>query len=194
MKRIPLSAASTLVALLLMVACSDSNRPSGSGASAFDPFAAGSASAAAGPASPPEALTVGDCFNSDEFSPTSSIDPHGLHLVSCDDLHQHEVYAVEGNSDPSGAPFPGDEAMRSYADDVCLAAFEPALGVAYLQSSLDFATIKPDAESWKAGDREVICAVHDVEFNELQGTQLTTTTTSPAVSSSTSTSLAPKSG
>ncbi|MEY2451778.1 MAG: hypothetical protein QOD92_1352 [Acidimicrobiaceae bacterium] len=166
-----------VVSVFVLTSCSDSKAPPGA-ASAFDPFAAGSGSASAGPVSAPAALAVGDCFNSDQFAPGLSIDPHGLHLIPCDELHQHQVYAVDGNAEASGVPFPGDEPLRAFADEVCLAAFERAIGVAYLQSTLDFATIKPDAAAWKAGDRAVICAVHDVEFNELQGTRLATTTTS----------------
>jgi hypothetical protein len=185
MRRIAFAAV-TVASVVLLIACSDSKAPPAAG-SVFDPFSGGSASASAGPVAPPAALAVGDCFNSDQFAPGLSIDPHGLHLVSCDELHQHQVYAVEANAELSGSTFPGDATLRTFADDVCLAAFEPALGVAYLQSTLDFATITPDAAAWTAGERAVICAVHDVEFNELQGTRMAATTTS-------STSLAPKSG
>ena len=185
MRRIAYAVA-TAASVLVLAACSDSKAPPGANSSAFDPFAAASAAAKAGPVSPPAALAVGDCFNSEQFTPGLSIDPHGLHVVSCDDLHQHQVYAVGGSADPSEAPFPGNEALRASADEVCLAAFEPALAIAYLQSTLDFATIVPDAESWKAGERSLICAVHDIEFNELMGTRLGSTTTS--------TSLAPESG
>jgi hypothetical protein len=179
--------------LLTFSACSDSKPPSGAGSSAFNPFATDASSGATSKAPPPATLAVGDCFNTDQFAPGLSIDRHGLYLVACTDPHQHEVYAIEGNSDPARAPFPGTLAMSAYADDVCLADFEPALGVGYRRSSLDFATIQPDATSWKSGDRAVICAVHDADFAELTGSRLATTTTSTATTS-TSTSLAPKSG
>jgi hypothetical protein len=164
--------------LLVLHACSDTERPSAASASPFNPFANATSSAATGPPPPPAALAVGDCFNSDQFAPGSSIDRQGVHLVACADPHQHEVYAIERNADPPTTPFPGDQAMSAFSDDVCLAAFEPAVGVDYRQSSLDFATIKPDAKSWAAGDRAVICAVHDADFAELLGSRLATTTTS----------------
>lgn len=176
-----------LAAVLALGACSDSRPPSGARSSAFNPFATDASSGATRPPPPPATLAVGDCFNTDQFAPGRSIDPQGLHLVACSDPHQHEVYAIEGNSDTAGAPFPGDLAMEAFADDACLADFEPALGVGYRQSSLDFATVKPDATSWKAGDRAVICAAHDADFAELTGSRLATTT-------STTTSLAPESG
>jgi hypothetical protein len=131
---------------------------------------------------------VGDCFNTDHFAPGTSIDLHGVQLVACADAHQHEVYAVARDPDRAGAPYPGDEAMTAFADDQCLAAFEPALGVDYRKSNLDFAVVKPDAAGWKHGERVVVCAVHDTNFAELTGSVRATT------SSSTTTSLAAKSG
>ena len=177
-----------LATILILTACSDSKSPGGTESSAFNPFATDASSGVTELAPPPATLAVGDCFNTDQFAPGVSIDRHGVHLVACTDPHQHEVYAIEGNSDPTGGPFPGDVAMRAFADDVCLADFEPALGVGYRESSLDFATITPDEASWKAGARAVICAVHDADFAELTGSRLAATT------STTSTSLAPKSG
>jgi hypothetical protein len=182
--------------MVALGACSDPKPPSAASASAFNPFATESGSGAPRSNAPPAALAVGDCFDTDQFAPGLSIDPHGLHPVACTDPHQHEVYAVEQNSDPAETPFPGDAAMTEYADDVCLADFEAAIGVGYRESTLDFATVKPDATSWRTGDRSVICAVHDVDFAELVGSRLaaTTTTTPASTSPSTSTSLAPESG
>jgi hypothetical protein len=179
-------ALAALAALLTLGGCSDSKPPAGAGSTAFNPFATDASSGATTPAPPPASLAVGDCFNTDQFAPGRSIDRGGVHVVPCSDPHQHEVYAIEGDPDPTGSPFPGDLVMSAFADDACLAAFESALGVGYRQSSLDFATIKPDATSWKAGDRAVICVLHDADFADLTGSQLATTTTS--------TSLAPKSG
>jgi hypothetical protein len=177
-----------LATLLPFSACSDSKPPAGAGSSAFNPFATDASSGATRPAPPPATLAVGDCFDTDQFAPGRSIDPHGLHLVACADPHQHQVYAIEGDADPTGAPFPGDLAMEAFADDACLADFESALGVSYRTSSMDFATIKPDATSWKAGDRAVICAVHDADFAELTGSRVATTTATAT------TSLTSKSG
>ena len=145
-------------------ACSDSHAPPSS-RSAFNPFATRSSSAArAAERAAAPALAVGDCFDTDQFTPGTSIDLRTVHLAVCTEAHQHEVYAVEHVPDPAGAPFPGDEAVSAFADDRCLAAFEPAIGVGYRQSSLDFAVITPNAESWKQGERSVVCAVHDTNF------------------------------
>ena len=183
-----------LATLLALSACSDSKAPPSARASAFDPFATNASSAVAGPAARPSALSVGDCFDSDQFAPGLAIDPRGVHLVACSDPHQHEVYAIEPDTDPAGTPFPGDASLNAYANDACLADFEPALGIDYRQSTLDFAIITPDATSWNDGDRSVICVVHDTDFAELTGSQLATTTTSTATTTTASDSLAPKSG
>jgi hypothetical protein len=135
---------------------------------------------------------VGDCFNTDHFAPGTSIDLRSVQLAACTDAHQHEVYAVERDPDRVGAPYPGDDAIAAFADDHCLAAFEPTIGVDYRKSTLDFAVVKPDAASWKLGERSIVCAVHDTNFGELTGSVRATTTTSSLTP--TSTSLASKSG
>jgi hypothetical protein len=80
------------------------------------------------------------------------------------------VYAVLDHPGGEGAPYPGDETIGSYADDHCIAAFEDFVGIAYQQSTLDYAIVHPDAASWKAGDRQVACVLHDADFIPLLGT------------------------
>lgn len=119
-----------------------------------------------------------------------------MHGVACTEAHQHQVYSIEHDPDPPGAPFPGDALIAEYADDVCLQDFAGAIGVDYRASTLDFASIRPSAATWATGERAVICAVHDVDFAELTGSQLATTTTTlpPTSTSSMPTSLPPESG
>src|SRR5689334_7315934 len=127
-----------VLATLAFSACSDSKRPSTASHSVFNPFVVDASSAAPVPPTPPGALTVGDCFNTDQFEPGSSIDPAGVHAISCEEPHQHQVYAIEHDPDPPGAPFPGDALMSEYADDLCLHAFADAIGADYRASTLDF--------------------------------------------------------
>jgi hypothetical protein len=180
-----------------LAACSDSKPPAAETASAFNPFLSAASSAGPIPATPPGTLAIGDCFNTDQFAPGTSIDPAGVHAIACTEPQQHHVYAVAPDPVPEGAAFPGDASMSECADDVCLQRFEPAFGIDYRASTLDFASIRPTASTWATGDRLVICAAHDTDFAELTGSQLaSTTTTTPESSSgaSTSTSLAPESG
>jgi len=174
--------------------CSDSKPPSAASQSSFNPFVVDASSASPIPPTPPGAFAVGDCFNTDQFVPGTSIDPTGVHAIACDEPHQHQVYAIEHDSDPPGAPFPGDQSLSEFADDVCLRDFPDAIGADYRASTLDFASIRPSAATWATGERAVICAAHDVDFAELTGSHLATTTTSTPASSTTSTSLAPESG
>jgi hypothetical protein len=161
-------AGAVLVAALLVGGCTDSKKPTAA-SSAFDPFATAASSTAPRPSTPPAALNVGDCFDTGNFTPGASIARGDIFPVPCPEPHQHEVYAIANHPDGANAPYPGDAAMTAFADDRCLAAFAPALGVDYRQSTQDFATIVPDAPAWQRGERAVICAAHDANFNELTG-------------------------
>jgi hypothetical protein len=74
--------------------------------------------------------------------------------------------------------------MASFANDQCLAVFEAAIGVAYADSNLDFAPVAIDETAWRDGDRNIICAAHDTNFEEVTGSRVTTTTAPPTSSSS----------
>ena len=169
------------IVVMAGAACSDSKPPKAT-ASTFDPFA--TLASSSGPEAPVvAALAVGDCFDADNFVPGASIDLHGARVVDCAQPHQHEVYAVVRDPDPPDAPFPGDAAMTSFADDRCLSAFEAASGVAYTESNLDFAPVAIDETAWRNGDRSIICAAHDTNFEEITGSRVTTTTGAPPASS-----------
>lgn len=169
-------------AVLAVAACSDSEPPRAT-ASTFDPFATLASSGATAPTTV-AALAVGDCFDADNFVPGALIDLHGVRVVDCAQPHQHEVYAVVVDPDPPESPFPGDAAMASFANDQCLAAFEPAIGVPYSESNLDFAPVAVDETAWRGGERNIICAAHDTNFEETTGSRVTTTSTTAPASSS----------
>jgi hypothetical protein len=62
---------------------------------------------------------------------------------------------------PSGgndAVYPGPEALASFANGACAQAFQPYVGVSYLDSSLFFTYLLPSARSWESDDdRTVLC-------------------------------------
>ena len=177
-----------------LASCSDSDAPDTSTASRFDPFATASASTPPDPTTSPTDLSLGDCFDVDNFAPGASIDRHAVREVPCDGPHQHEVYALALDPDPQGAPYPGDVAMASLAEDRCLERFEPAIGTDYLDAPLDFAAITPDADSWRMGDRSIVCAVHSTDFVELTGSVRATTTTTAPDPATSSASASPEGG
>jgi len=113
---------------------------------------------------PRGSLTVGECFDATTFSAGAPIDPANITLRLCAGPHQHEVYAVLDHPGGTAAPYPGDQTITAYADDRCIAAFVDYVGVAYQLSTLDYATVYPDAASWKAGDRQIACVLHDADF------------------------------
>ena len=113
------------------------------------------------------AIRVGDCFNDassssvgDEASVT------GVHGVPCSQPHDNEVYAVFDVDLPA---FPADGAMADIAFESCHERFEAFVGRDYPSSALDILTLYPSPESWRHNDREVICAVYDVNLSKLEG-------------------------
>ncbi len=114
-------------------------------------------------------LRVGDCFDD-----TSSLFGGGGEEVSslpgvpCSEPHDNEVFAV---FDVAIDTFPEGDAMANLAFDSCLARFESFVGTNYDSSSLDIMTLYPSYESWsRQNDREVVCAVYDIESTKLVGT------------------------
>jgi hypothetical protein len=173
-----------VLALVALGACTGSHGNATGSASSkpLDPFATtgpGSGSDAGSSSSPAPAvtssiattpaLTVGQCFDTDSFTPGSTLDLSSARVVECVQPHQQEVYATAVEPSGAGAPYPGDATFAAFADDHCLAAFQPYTGVDYTTSHYDIANARPDSTAWDRGDRTVICALHDVDFAELTG-------------------------
>jgi len=110
-------------------------------------------------------MRVGDCF--DDGSTFGDDSVNSVPGVPCTDPHDNEVYAV---FDVAADSFPGD-AMAEMAHDGCVERFEAFVGKDYESSALEIATLYPTRESWHGqNDREVICAVYDIELSKLTGT------------------------
>ncbi len=67
------------------------------------------------------------------------------------------------------ATYPEAEGMAELAHETCLQHFDSFVGRDYESSSLDIMTLYPTNESWKQNDREVICAVYDMNAAKLVG-------------------------
>ena len=110
-------------------------------------------------------MRVGDCFDDGSTFDDSEVD--SVPGVPCAKPHDNEVYAVY---EVATASFPG-EGMAEMAHDGCIQRFEEFVGKDYDSSSLDIATLYPSRESWQQqNDREVVCAVYDVDSKKLTGT------------------------
>ena len=115
------------------------------------------------------ALQVGDCFN-DDIAAGDTGEVSNVAGVPCDMPHDNEVYAI---FDLPEVEFPGVEEVAGLAADGCLARFEGFVGRDYPSSMLDIFTIYPTPDSWeRLDDREVICALFDLNYNKLEGSML----------------------
>jgi hypothetical protein len=108
-------------------------------------------------------VQVGDCFD-DASSFADEIS--NLPGVPCADPHDNETYAV---FDLSITNYPEDGGMAVLANESCVERFASFVGKDYESSSLDVMTMYPSPESWKQKDREIVCAVYDMEAKKLVG-------------------------
>jgi hypothetical protein len=108
-------------------------------------------------------VQVGDCFN-DVSSYNDQI--ASVPGVPCAEPHDNEAFAV---FDVSIESYPDADTMYELAYDSCMVHFEEFVGTDYESSALEITTMYPSAESWKQDDREVVCAVFDMNANQLVG-------------------------
>ena len=112
-------------------------------------------------------LRNGDCFNDAGFTFEGQEQISSLPGVPCSQPHDNEVYAV---FDVSLTSYPSSEdAMFEHALEKCLDRFAGFVGIQYEASELDILTLYPTPESWQQNDREVVCAVYDMNSMQLVG-------------------------
>jgi hypothetical protein len=107
-------------------------------------------------------LEVGTCFDGSEGDNITSVP-----ILDCSEPHDFEVYDVFDYSATDS--YPGDDSMFAAAQEGCLATFDAFVGMAYMDSTLDLFTLSPTSGSWDEGDREVVCAVMNVDRTKLVG-------------------------
>lgn len=102
--------------------------------------------------SDPFQLKVGDCLR--------SADPSGLveetKTMPCDEPHAAEVYDSITVTDAKS--YPGKPELERQAGG-CAASFKDFVGKAYSDSDLKVTYFHPTEESWKQGDRQILCIV-----------------------------------
>jgi hypothetical protein len=109
-------------------------------------------------------VRVGDCF--DDSSSDAAGEITSLPGVPCSEEHDNEAFAVIDLSIPS---YPEGDTMAGLAYTSCMERFESFVGKDYASSSLEIFPIYPTPESWAENDREVICAIYDVDESKLVG-------------------------
>ena len=107
-------------------------------------------------------VQLGDCFddpdmNVDEFS--------SLPGVPCGEPHDNEAYAI---FDLSMASYPGHD-IADISEASCIDRFAGYVGRDYETSALDVFTMYPTPEGWAQNDREVVCALYDMNGEKLVG-------------------------
>jgi hypothetical protein len=107
-------------------------------------------------------IRAGDCFNDTSASNEVSTLPG----VPCSDPHDNEAFAV---IELNAASYPEGDAMVQLAHESCLEHFDSFVGKDYQSSSLEILTLYPTAEGWQQNDREVVCAVYDMDATKLVG-------------------------
>lgn len=95
------------------------------------------------------ALEAGDCIADETLGDVA------LLVVGCGTAHVWEVYLSQRLPD---GPYPGDDAVSTEASQLCIQAFEPAVGRPYLDSQWSAEFLHPDLEGWNTiSDRLVTC-------------------------------------
>ena len=105
-------------------------------------------------------LKVGDCYNGPLTNTEEHTEIPDVEVVSCDDPHKNEVYAVFELPDSS---WKGLDYVYEQTSIGCLARFEAYVGIEYERSTLYGEAIYPLEKSWKEKDnRKVLCSVTEV--------------------------------
>lgn len=106
-------------------------------------------------------VEVGQCFR---VPGDITVELTELPSVDCSEPHEQEAYALVDYTDPGTgtAPedFPGEAALKTFADGVCAERFADYVGVDYRDSALFFTYLVPSARSWQQNaDRTTLCFV-----------------------------------
>ena len=108
-------------------------------------------------------IRLGDCFDDPSYDAEEFTSLPG---VPCNEPHDNEAFAVFDVSYPE---YPEEYVLAADAQEKCVARFEGYVGRDYESSSLDVVTMYPSRESWAQSDREIVCAVYDMDGNKLVG-------------------------
>lgn len=99
-------------------------------------------------------IKVGDCLNDADVGTTVTDVP----TIACSEPHDSEAFSSFLMAD---GIFPGADAVATQAETGCTTDFAKFVGIALDQSELSYSYYFPTVESWKNGDREIVCLVTD---------------------------------
>ena len=98
-------------------------------------------------------LQVGDCFTAEGETLQS------VGVVACEAPHVYEVFGLVAHEAGPGDAYPGDDELLRYADTACQPLFDDYVRADYQASIYWITSVTPSAETWEAGDREIICTL-----------------------------------
>lgn len=108
-------------------------------------------------------LRVGDCLT--DVVPEGQVEE--VPVVPCDQPHLTEAYFAHAIEAPD---LPERAVVEALVDDVCVPAFGDYVGLPYEESALYVSYLSPTVESWRGGDRELLCLLEAPEGETLTGT------------------------
>ena len=101
------------------------------------------------------ALGVGDCAT-DDTSLEGEVQE--VTIIDCNQPHATEVFHSYMLTDAS---LPDEAGVQAIVEEQCLPAFETFVGIDYYSSMYEVTFLSPTADSWDAGDRELLCLIVD---------------------------------
>jgi hypothetical protein len=118
-------------------------------------------------------LEVGDCFDDPQGSGSGPAIVEDVETVDCAQPHDNEVFFLYDLEGDGG--YPGLEAVRADGNERCADEFEGYVGAPVDETDLYAeALLYPNATSWDAGDREIVCALYHGQLEELTGSMRNT--------------------
>ena len=96
-------------------------------------------------------VKVGDCLEKPNGSEVQDVT-----IIPCSQDHDFEAFAATNLEDSA---YPGDAVITQKAEDFCSKEFAAFVGKPFDESGLEMTYFFPTSESWKTGDKEIVCLV-----------------------------------
>jgi hypothetical protein len=119
-----------------------------------------------------EGILPGQCFDK---VPSPDQQPYAAMLIPCEQPHTYELYTQLTYTDDAGKKanlsvvYPGETVVRTRAEALCFAEFEPWIGTSWTKSDFDVEVWWPSAISWDQRDRTVLCAAYPYDGKRTSG-------------------------
>jgi hypothetical protein len=112
-------------------------------------------------------VKIGDCISEPRASEARTTELRNVTIIPCDQDHDWETFAATMATEST---YPGSDVMESRAEDFCFVEFATFVGMDYQESVLDVFLFYPSSETWRGGDREIMCLVGEPQGSTTIGT------------------------